>query len=164
MSSEEAKAFGLEDEQRRSLIRMDSGKVNIAPRLWKAQWFRLVGVQLDNGTELYPHGDNVQTAEPWVPPEVMEGLDTAGINRILDKIDAGLADGNRYSDTPSAKKRAAWKVVIEEMPEKTEAQAREIIKTWVKNGLLERREYENAVTRKQVDGLYIDPAKRPSEP
>ena len=163
MTAEEGKAFGIEDEQRHALIRMDSGKVNIAPKLWKAQWFRLVGVQLDNATELYPHGDNVQTAEPWTPPDVWEDLDAARINRILDKIDAGLADGRRYSDASRAEDRAAWKVVVDEMPEKTEAQAREIIKTWVKNGLLERKKYEDPVQRREQSGLFVCSAKRPSQ-
>jgi hypothetical protein len=162
MSAEEAKAFGIDEEERGAFIRMDSGKVNIAPRLWKAVWFRLVGVQLDNASELYPHGDNVQTVEPWLPPDIWKDVDTAGINRILDSIDAGLPDGRRYSSAPSAKKRAAWQVVLTEMPDKTEAQAREIIKTWVKNGLLINRVYDDPVERKPAEGLYVDPKKRPT--
>src|SRR5262249_41750547 len=152
MSPEEAKAFGIEEDQRRSLIRMDSGKVNIAP-LGKAKWFRLVGVPLGNATEMYPHGDNVQTVEPWTPPDAWEGMDDSQIRCILDKIDAGLPDGNRYTDAPSAKTRAAWKVVLEVLPEKTEAQAREIIKTWVKKKLLEPRPYKDKDS-KEANGLY----------
>ena len=49
-----------------------------------------------------------------------------------------MPDGNRYSDAPNATDRAAWKVVLEHAPDKTETQAREIIKTWVKNGVLVR--------------------------
>jgi hypothetical protein len=162
MSADEAKAFGLEEEERHSLIRMDSGKINIAPKLWKAKWFRLVGVQLDNATERYPSGDNVQTVEPWVPPDIWQDMDDGAIRRSFDRIDAGLPDGNRYSDTPSAKTRAAWKVVVEEMPGKTETQAREIIKTWVKNGLLERFQYENPKDRKQADGLRVKAELRPA--
>jgi hypothetical protein len=30
-------------------------------------WFRLVGVRLDNATETYPAGDEVQTVERWTP-------------------------------------------------------------------------------------------------
>ena len=47
-------------------------------------------------------------------------------------------------------------------PEKTEDQAREVIKTWVKNGVLEHYDYENPTTRKQVKGLRVNPAKRPT--
>jgi hypothetical protein len=104
----------------------------------------------------------VQTVEPWIPPDIWQDLDDGAIRRILDKIDAGLPDGNRYSDTPSAKTRAAWKVVVEEMPEKSEAQAREIIKTWVKKGLLESFQYKNPVSWKEVDGLRTKAEKRPA--
>ena len=145
MTAEEAKAFGLEGEQRHALVRMDSGKINIAPKLWKAVWFRLVGVQLDNASERYPHGDNVQTVEPWTPPDVWQDLDTARINRILDKIDAGMADGRRYSDASRAEDRAAWKVILDEMPEKTEAQAR----------------YEDPVQRRELCGFCSNFARLP---
>jgi hypothetical protein len=97
----------------------------------------------------------VQTVEPWVPPDIWQDMDDGAIRRIFNKIDAGLPDGNRYSDAPSAKTRAAWKVVVGEMPDKTEAQAREIIKTWVRKGTLESYQYENPATRKPVDGLRV---------
>src|SRR5262249_4056894 len=59
MSVEEAKTYGVNEELRRVLVRMDSGKVNIMPPLHLARWYKLVGVMLGNVTELYPNGDNV---------------------------------------------------------------------------------------------------------
>jgi hypothetical protein len=73
----------------------------------------------------------------------------------------GLPDGNRYSNASKANERAAWKVVKRHAPDKTEGQAREIIKAWVKNGVLIAEEYENPLTRKQVKGLRVDNSKRP---
>jgi hypothetical protein len=73
------------------------------------------------------------------------------------------ADGNRYSDAPRVgNDRAAWKVITDMAPTEAEGQAREVIKTWVRNGVLVRREYTNPETRKEVMGLYVDNAKRPS--
>jgi hypothetical protein len=83
------------------------------------------------------------------------------LNRVLTEIDAGLADGNRYSHAPKADDRAAWKVVAKHAPGKTEGQAREIIKAWVKNGVLISEEYENPSTRKTVKGLRVDNSRRP---
>jgi hypothetical protein len=57
MSTAEAKAFGIKEEDRRQFIRVDNGKVNLARSGGVAQWFELIGVPLDNGTELYPNGD-----------------------------------------------------------------------------------------------------------
>jgi hypothetical protein len=131
-------------------------------RAIKATWYHLVNVPLGNVTELYPEGDQVQALEMWAPPDAWVDLDAERVNRILDKIDAGLPNGNRYSGAPSAKKRAAWPIIVAEMPEKAEAQAREIIKGWLKMGLLISREYENPIERKKRDGLYVDPAKRPT--
>jgi hypothetical protein len=163
MSPEEAEAFGIAEDQRRDYIRMDSAKVNITRHLGNAKWFRLVGVPLGNGTEMYPNGDEVQTVEPWKPPETWADLSSDLLNKILTAIDGGLPDGNRYSDGPNVGNRAAWKVVQEHAPQKTKVQARDIIKTWVKNGVLISDDYQNPITFKDVRGLKVDPQKRPSK-
>lgn len=160
MSEAEAEQFGIDPDERKSYVRLDRAKANIV-RAIKATWYHLVSVSLGNATELYPEGDEVQALEAWTPPDAWLDLDAERINRILDKIDAGMSDGNRYSSAPSAKKRAAWKVIIDEVPDKAEAQAREVIKGWLKTGLLINREYENPTDRKQADGLFVDPLKRP---
>jgi hypothetical protein len=136
--------------------------VNITPPMRKAQWFRLIGVPLGNATELYPDGDNVQTVEPWIPPEIWQDLDVDLLNRILDAIDAGLPDGNRYTDAAKAGEREGWQVVVEHAPEKTRTQGREIIGTWVKTGVLLVKQYQNPKTTKFVNGLYVVAAKRPT--
>ena len=70
MTPEEAGPFGIKaDAERHLLVRFDSGKVNLCPPAAAARWFKLVGVELGNGTDEYPHGDNVQTVEPWTPPD-----------------------------------------------------------------------------------------------
>jgi hypothetical protein len=119
-------------------------------------------VQLGNRTELYPNGDEVQTVEPWTPPDTWSGLNSLLLNQILTDIDTGLPDGNRYTDAPNAVDRAGWRVVIKHAPAKSEADARQIIKAWVKSGLLVPLEYDNPLTRKPVKGLRVDNAKRPS--
>lgn len=160
MSGEEAKAFGIKEEQRRFYIRMDSGKVNIAPAR-VAKWFKLVGVPLGNGNDLYPSGDEVQAVEPWTPPETWSGMDNGILNVILTAIDAGPGGGARYSDAAAATDRAAWKVVLTHAPNKTEAQARDMIKTWVRNGVLIRKEYEDPERREKAKALHLDTTKRP---
>jgi hypothetical protein len=68
MTEDEANTFGVSKEERRFLFRVDPAKVNLAPPSASAQWFKLVGVKLDNGDATYPNGDEVQTVEPWTPP------------------------------------------------------------------------------------------------
>ena len=162
MTPEEAKLFGITDGDRRLLVRMDSAKINIAPPASSAKWFRLVGVNLDNGTDAYPHGDEVQTVEPWTPPDMWEGLSSHLCNEILTAIDKGLEDGRRYSNHNTAKELAAWLVVVEHVTEITEKQAREVVRTWIKNGVLVEEDYRNPVTRRTAKGLRVNPAKRPT--
>src|SRR5262249_7811971 len=136
MSTEEAKAFGIAEEERRLFIRMDSAKVNIAPPMGKAKWFRLVGVRLGNATDLYPNGDEVQTVEGWKPPKLWDGLASDTLNAALTEIDQGMPNGQRYTDKGGGKgTRAAWPIVQKHCPDRSEGQCREIIKTWVKNGV-----------------------------
>src|SRR5262249_33918000 len=126
MSAEEAKQFGIPEADARCYIRQDKAKVNIAPPARKTSWFKLVGVPLGNGNDIYPKGDEVQTVEPWVPPEIWDNLSADLQNAILDTIEVGLPNGCRYSDSSAAKDRAAWKVVTKHAPDKNETQGREL--------------------------------------
>ena len=162
MSEEEAKAFGINPEERASYIRLDKGKVNLAPPARNATWFKLVGVPLGNGNDEYPNGDEVQTVEPWDPPKLWDGLASATLNAALTDIDNGTPNGQRYSSAPRAATRAAWPVIQKHCPDRTEGQCREIIRTWVSNGVLYEADYDDPVDRKPRQGLRLDPAKRPS--
>jgi hypothetical protein len=160
MTANEAATYGLTESDRRPLVRMDSAKVNIAPPMADAKWFRLVGVRLGNGNEIYPHGDEVQTIETWSPPDMWKGLSTVTLNAILDEIDQGLPGARLYSNQGGAIERAAWRVVTKHV-DRTEAQAREMIKTWLKNGVLKTVDYHDDEDRKDRKGLRVEPTKRP---
>jgi hypothetical protein len=162
MTPDEAEMFGVSEPDRRSLVRYDNGKVNIAPPATAAKWFRLVGMPLGNGTREYPAGDNVQAIEVWQPPEMLDGLDSPLLNRVLDDIDAGMANGQRYSAAGRATDRAAWAVVLKHGPTKTEKQCRGIVSAWVKSGTLFNETYYDPVRRVETPGLRVNAAKRPS--
>jgi len=163
MSSEEAAKFGIKEEDRRQYIRMDHGKVNLVPQR-AIKWFRLIGVNLGNATALYPHGDTIQVVEPWEPPDTWKDFSNELMERILTEIDAGLQDGTRYTDAHNARERAAYRVVQKHFTDKSEQQAREIIRTWIDNGILQKRKYENPQTRKSADGLWLNPTRKPPPP
>jgi hypothetical protein len=162
MSEEEAKAFNIDPEQRYSYVRLDKSKVNLTPPTRTATWFKLVSVPLGNGNDEYPNGDDVQTVEPWEPPKTWEGLSPVTLNAALTDIDNGMANGQRYSAAPKAADRAAWKIVQKHCPNRTEAQCREIIRTWVKNSVLYEDDYDDPIDRKSRKGLRVDATKRPS--
>jgi AAA domain len=160
MTPDEAQTFGVPEEERRRLVRMDSAKVNIVPAAASAKWFRLASVNLDNATPDYPHGDSLQVVEPWTPPDFWKDLPPSRCRQIIDAIDAGTEDGERFSAAAAAKKRAAWPVVCNHAPQLTEKQAREVVKTWLKNGVLEEREYHSETERGPI-GAVREPGEAP---
>ncbi|MCP5364940.1 MAG: AAA family ATPase [Hyphomicrobiales bacterium] len=160
MDSGSAKDFGINENERRTYSRLDDGKTNLTVAE-KAKWFKMASVNLGNGTEDYPYGDNVQAIEPWTPPDAWADLNASQLNRMLDDIRDGLDDGERYSAAPNAKDRAAWKVVHEHAPGKSDAQCRQIIKTWLKNDVLIEEKYRSPLSRKEVSGLSVNDEKRP---
>jgi hypothetical protein len=162
MTPDEAEQFGISEAERKSLIRLDSGKVNIAPPSGQAKWFRLVGVPLGNPSDLYPCGDEVQTVECWTPPNTWSGTSHVVLNRVLDDIDKGLENGQRYSSANAAGERAAWKLVQQHLPDKSEKQCRAIVATWMRSETLFSEDHEDPVQRKKRPGLRVNPAKRPS--
>jgi DNA polymerase I-like protein with 3'-5' exonuclease and polymerase domains len=160
MTEEEAKRFSMDLDERKDYVRLDRAKANIVRRSIKASWFHMVSVNLGNATEQYPDGDEVQALEVWMPPEIWADITDDEIDAILDDIKRGMDVGNRYSEAPNAKDRAAWKVVQDHCPDKAEAQCREIIKTWVKDGVLVTREYTDPERRAAAKGLFVEEAAR----
>ncbi len=163
MSEEEAKTFGINPEERAAYVRLDKAKVNLAPPSRAAEWFRLVGVELNNGDAEYPNGDQVQTVEPWKPPKIWDGLSSVMLNAALTEIDQGMPNGQRYTDAGGGTgARAAWKVVQKHCADRTEGQCREIIKTWLRNDVLYEDKYDDPVDRKPRKGYRLNASKRPS--
>ena len=161
MTEAEADTFGILAQERGSLIRIDDAKVNLKPRSADAMWFKLIGVPLGNQTTDYPNGDNVQTVERWTPPDNFN-VSTTILNAIIDDIDKGLENGQRYSDANKATDRAVWKVIVKHL-DRTEKQAREMIRIWVKNQVLIAMTYDDPVKRKKLTGLTANPVKRPGQ-
>lgn len=161
MSSDEASRMDVSEDDRLVTIRLDSGKANLARRSAAAAWYRLCEVNIGNSTPEYPSGDNVQAIERWTPPDLWEGLPSIILNRILDDISNGL-NGELYSDNSRAGERSAWLVIQRHVPEKTEEQCREIIRTWKRNGLLKVVQYESEKQRKTREGFAVNDGKRPS--
>jgi hypothetical protein len=164
MSFEEAARFGISEKERTRHIRLDGAKINlIVGRPLK--WFYLESQSLGNATELYPHGDEIQGARTWTPPDIWNAVIDDVMHRILADIDNGMEDGNRYSEAVNAGARAAWKIIQRHIPAHTEQQARDIIKAWVDDGTLRRDTYDNPITRKKgVSGLWVNKERLPPKP
>jgi hypothetical protein len=53
-------------------------------------------------------------------------------------------------------------VVQRHCPNRTEPQCRQIVNTWVENGVLFNEDYDDPIDRKQRKGLRVCQGKRPS--
>lgn len=163
MSSEEAAAFNIPQDDRRSFIRVDNAKANLSKSAGDAQWIQLVSVDLCNFSEEYPKGDSVQVAMPWSPPDAWDGIDDKKANEILTAIEEGYIDeeGHRepYGETKQSKGRWVGYLIIGctmdgDKPTKSEEDAKKIIRKWLKDGYLEKEEYQTK-NRKTASGLVV---------
>ena len=89
MTKEEAELAGVRPEERRSYFRIDKGeKDNMRPPIEKAEWCKLVGINLENETEEAP-SDNVGVVTRWKMPSPFDGLSTTDLLRVQKKIATG---------------------------------------------------------------------------
>jgi len=156
MTEDEAAAFGMPTDQlsRSRYIRLDSAKQNYAGH-GEPKW-------LEKALYLLENGETIAAAVPWAPPNMWRDIPSSVANRILDDIDAGI-DGRKrlYSAAPNATGRGAWNVVLRYIPSLTEPQARKIIATWRRNGVLQEEEYTDPAEGKRR-GCIVNDAKRPT--
>ena len=156
MSKNEAEGFGLSEAGRRSLMRLDSAKLNLLPPAPEAKWFRVVDFELGNRTDEYPRGDRGQTCELWYPPDRGASIDPEAIQQIFDQLEAGPAIGRRYSRTSNtAKEREAWRLIQTHCPNLTKFQANDELKRWLRAGFVVEQKYTDPITRKLRSGLFV---------
>ena len=158
MTPKEAEAFGIKADLAAWYVRTDNAKANMTAPAISADWYERQSVELDNGDGISP-GDFVGVLKPWQPPDAFDGLTTPVIHRILNEITAGK-DGKRYSFRPQSN-RWIGEAIIENALDKSEADAKQIVREWRKSGLLFEDEYQNDETRKTEKGVFVDEAKRP---
>lgn len=141
MSEEEAEQHNVPIPHRRHYVRIDDAKNNMAPAR-AAEWIQLHSIELGNGTELYPEGDNVQCAAHF---DINEQLtDDAEIRAVaFARIKEAAAETEHYA--PVRKGRAKWlgALLMELYPDCSIAQATGLINSWKLKGWVEIVTYRN---------------------
>lgn len=154
MDEAEARDLGIPADQRRRYFRVDGAKSNYAP-VTEAEWFERDGVMLDNG-------ERAPAALPWTPPQPMRDVSPADLNAALDRIAEGPAPGVLYT----ASKRGGadrWAGgVLMEAAGIGEDQARLLLSAWVRNGLLVEVRFRHPEARRDMVGVRVVDAKRPT--
>jgi hypothetical protein len=85
MSKEEAEKAGVENP--RLFFRVDNGKANLTVPLDRAEWRRLVSVQLDNGRG--SAGDSVGVVNAWTWPDPFEKVTVADLRAAQLAVSEG---------------------------------------------------------------------------
>lgn len=161
MQAEDAERLGISESERSQFVRLDDAKSNMAPKAERARWFKLDQVSLENGGGIYPRGDRVAAIVPWEPPSDFDHVSIIDANIVLDRIEAGLAGGHRYTDTRrGGGKRWAGHILIDVLG-LSEAEALGVLKTWLKNEVLFIEDTWDEEHRKKQSGLYVNATKRP---
>jgi hypothetical protein len=147
MTQDEAKELGIEEADRWRYVRVDSGKVNIAPCAATAKWFRLVGVPLGNANVTYSSGDEVQTVEPWTPVDPMTLVGDENLREaILAEIKSAPPHA-LYTAHANSGQRHVWQMFQRHLPEITKKQTERIINAWIDDGLLRYADFKDNKSR-----------------
>lgn len=163
MTAEDANMIGISPDERHLYVRYDDAKANQSLKTNTARWFRKESIELDNATEECP-ADYVGALVPWTPPDAFDGLGSHTIGIILDRVDAGMDSGERYtaSTKGGAKTTGRWVgSLLIELAGLSEGMAAKVVKTWIANGVLVEDEYQCPVQRRKRTGLFAPQNTRP---
>lgn len=135
MSEEEAELQGVDPVLRRHYVRVDDAKNNMAPAR-AAEWFKLESVNLGNGNEMYPEGDDVQCV---VTPDfnTHEPEDPDRRKAVLAQMAEADAAGDPYSPKRQAKKWAGA-AITSHYTGLSIAQVLTMLERWERRGFIEQ--------------------------
>jgi AAA domain/DnaB-like helicase N terminal domain len=154
MTVEEAEKLGLPRAQAWRHSRISGSKDNYAPPPDLATWYRLESVSLDNGSDIYQVGDNIQVTTTWAPPSPFADVPLTTIAAIFEALRHQPAPDEFYSPDKKSKRWAG--TIVAEKSGKSDAEAAGIIRTWLENGVLLKDEYRSQATRKQIARITLN--------
>ena len=141
MSSDDAESLSIPSSERRDYVRLENAKVNLSRSPSECEWYKFVGVPLNNGTDEYPNGDIIGVLDRWVPLSPLHGRSWQQVSNALDQIDAGTGDGEYYSSAAQAT-RWAGDVLVRVLGLNRE-QAADQLQEWIASGVLIRDTYNS---------------------
>ena len=165
MTEEEAQAMDVAPEERHHFVRFDDAKQNYGLKA-DVRWFEKKSVTLPNGTGFDPP-DSVGVLVPWVPANAIDGMSTHDLNLALDVIDRGVMDaghpnGQFYTSKITTTSRDRWAGnVLMRMLSCSEQAAKNLIRDWLKNNVLETFDYADPIQRKTRTGVRSLSQNRP---
>jgi len=140
MTPDEAAKLGISEDDRRQYIRIANGKANMGP-VGKAEWINIE-------VETLPNGDNVAVASRWTPPNPFDGVSRADMEVARKLAATGEFRADRRSPKwfgyPLAAQLHLAVSAEGETNPKDLARLQTIIKTWLKNKVIETEERKDS--------------------
>jgi len=159
MTEKEAEIFGIKLDRKYWYVRIDDAKASMSPPSQGAQWMKRQSQDIGNAKQ-FSESDNVGVMEPWEPPDAFDGVTNETAREVLLTIHKQFEDGSRWSVQARAKHYVGY-LIKESFLNKTEIDAKNIIKTWLASGVLVEEIYENE-NRKQRKCVTVDLEKLPT--
>jgi hypothetical protein len=138
MTSKEAEECEIEERERRSYFNAYVGKANLTSAPEDRAWYKIVGVDLQNGFEL---NDVVGVVTPWAYPRtpVPQTTDTV-IRRACDAIKAGgpWRDDQRSKKEPWVGEPIAEALTLNLARKPDKKAVAKLVRDWLASGILKR--------------------------
>lgn len=133
MSKDAAEGFGIEERNRKSFVRIDDAKANLAPAS-EARWFQLAGQPLGNATADRPE-DFVAVAERWTPPNPFDAVKPGSMRAAQDAVAGrGFREDARAGNWVG---HAIGVILnIDSHDPSGRKQLKQIVAAWIANGIL----------------------------
>ena len=164
MSTDERETMNIPKEDARSLVRIDDLKFNYSARAAEARWVKLESVPLGNTWhEDYPDGDLVQVPVNWTPPAPTV-VTAALANIILDELERGTSEGERYTTSRKGDRQAfelAKTTLLSGGVDLSDKAIAQLLKSWERNNVIFVADYESPGQRKRRKGIFVNNANRP---
>jgi hypothetical protein len=157
MTAKEAEDLQLSARQAWRYSRIAGTKENYAPPPERATWYKLESTALNNGSELYPEGDNVQVATLWAPPSAFKDISLDMIANLFDKLRSPPEPGLRYSPDPRSDEWVGSPIM--EITGKTQEETIRIVHTWIDDGVLVKDQYTSPKGRKSRQCVALSESK-----
>lgn len=150
LSDKDAVRLGVDEQEARSIFRVNDGKANLAPPATAAVWRRMQGVKLDNG-------DWVGVCVTYAPPDAFEGIrpaDTLRIQRIISQHEPGTLKANVQAKAWAGHTIGA-ELGIDTSDKAGRARVGQIINAWIKSGVLQIEHVFSARDGREVPVITV---------
>lgn len=161
MTEKEADLFGIRLERRHWFIRLDDAKANMSPPSAGAYWLERHSIHINNAA--MGDGDSVGVVSPWEPPDAFDGITVEKAREILLAINQNLCESGPWSSYKRSGDRWVGNLIKDMATDKSEGDAKQIIKTWMESGVLVESDFFEGKQRKPRKCVKVNLKLLPKE-